>query len=142
VRRFTVSPGVVRAQWLLDCGHEGTIDSRAAGLELDCAACDRREIPDGATPGRRTPVFTAATTPKALLAEHRTNAWAVLQVEVGSVAFSEQDPPWARTATAEHSITIVPGRSHKVAVLGDTRYSVQFFELPVAPPSATVGIGP
>jgi tellurite resistance-related uncharacterized protein len=140
VRRFTVSLGVVHGRWLLDCGHEGTIDSRAAGLELDCVACDRRQIPEGATPGRRTPLFTAASTPKAFLSEHRTNAWAVLQVAVGSVAFSEQDPPWATTATAELPITIVPGRPHKVAAQNDTQFSAQFFDLPVAPSSVSVGV--
>ncbi len=121
----------------LNCGHRwtaghGSTGNAIAGSEVDCAACDRRELPDTTTPGRRTPDFVATTVPRGLLADHRTTAWAMLVVDRGTVRFTEPDPSWECTATPDQPVVIVPDRKHHVTPSADAQFAVQFFDLPQA----------
>ncbi len=121
---------VESGQVLLSCGHQLPSAPRTTGSCADCDGCDRRELPELVTKGRRTRAFTADTVPAALLSDHRTNAWASLVVTSGSVTFREDDPPWEATANAQRAIVIVPGRPHRISPSPDAVFAVQFFDLP------------
>lgn len=87
-------------------------------------------LPATVTLGRRTPTFTAGTTPPALLADHRTAVWARLEVETGSVVLTEDDPPYQHTVAAGRAVVLIPNRAHRIAPSADARFAVQFFDDP------------
>lgn len=124
-----------RVELVLSCGHRVWLG--AAGPrpdEVDCGACARRSMPPGLVAGRRTPSFTAATVPPALLADHRTAVWARLEVEAGTVAFVDEGPGGVDVvADPGHPVTIVPDRPHRVRPSPGARFAVQFFDPGPAP---------
>ena len=85
------------------------------------------EIPATAVPGRRTPTFTAATTPAGLLRDHLTTAWAELVVLAGSVLFVDETSQRI-VATPGRRVTIVPGTRHHVEPAPGAEFYVQFYE--------------
>ena len=85
-------------------------------------------IPESATPGRRTPTFTADTTPPALLKDHHTTVWAELTVLAGSVTFVEQETANEQLATPDNTVTIVPDMKHHIVPSADAEFYVQFYE--------------
>lgn len=89
-----------------------------------------RQIPAGATEGRTTPRFNAGSVPKALLSDHHTTVWAELIVDAGSVEFSQDQPPYAATATPDRSVIIEPNTKHRIAPSKDAIFRVQFWEEP------------
>jgi tellurite resistance-related uncharacterized protein len=113
----------------LACGHRGRPPSDRAVDEVDCPDCRRRLIPDRVTSGRRTPTFTAESVPPALLRDHRTTAWARLEVEAGTVVLVEDHPPWRAEARPDQPVVIVPDRPHRVVPSADAHFAVQFFDL-------------
>ena len=89
--------------------------------------CASREIPATAVPGRRTPTFTAVTTPAGLLRDHLTTAWAELVVLAGSVLFVDETSRRI-LVTPGRRVTIVPGARHHVEPAEDAEFYVQFYE--------------
>ena len=87
------------------------------------------EVLATAVPGRRTPTFTAATTPAGLLRDHLTTAWAELVALAGSVLFVDETSRRI-VATPGHRVTIVPGTRHHVQPAEDA----EFYERSSDPP--------
>jgi tellurite resistance-related uncharacterized protein len=107
------------------------------GQHLECPACDRRELPRGHQPYRRTATFTAGTVPRALLARHDTKpgVWALLHVTRGAVEFFESEGSNERlqlVTAGEHAI-IRPEVQHRVNPLGDAEFYVEFWRAAVSP---------
>lgn len=98
---------------------------------------DRRQLPAGLRPGRRTPDFTETTVPAALQRDHRTTVWARLEVAAGTVEFIERgaDPV---TATPTRPVVILPERPHRVVASTDAVFAVQFFD-PIESPDPADG---
>jgi tellurite resistance-related uncharacterized protein len=103
---FTLRPWVVTEQ-----GRAGRI-----GQALECAACDRREMPKGHVPYRRTPTFHRESVPRALLERHDTKpgVWALLHVVRGAVELVEGDH--AQLVTAGHHAVICPEVAHRLVL--------------------------
>ncbi len=94
------------------------------------------DIPDGAEFRRVTPEFDEHTIPAALLDNHQIAAgtWGLLRVTQGSLEFIFDDQPdQPRSLGAGESIAIPPQRSHKVAITGPTRFSVEFYRASSTP---------
>jgi len=89
-------------------------------------------LPSGLTKGRRTPTFTAETVPRALTKAHLTNAWAVVEVEAGSVDFVDEQTYYRVTLAAGDQHVIMPGQRHHVEPDADARFAVQFWDSPAA----------
>lgn len=89
-----------------------------------------RGRPEGLRVARCTPRFTAASTPPALRAEHRTTTWAELVVVAGVVEFREDRAggPWSTSLRAGDTLAIVPGRPHSVSPSPDAEFYVRFYE--------------
>ena len=96
--------------------------SERIGQSLECAACDRRELPKGHAPYRRTPTFHRGSVPRALLERHDTKAgvWALLHVVRGTVELVESDArgDQRQIVTAGHHAVICPEVEHRL-VLSD-----------------------
>ncbi|MGI9594697.1 MAG: DUF1971 domain-containing protein [Acidimicrobiales bacterium] len=128
LRRTAGGPGPDDALQL-SCGHR-VVPNDPAAVEIDCEACDRRELPVSVRAGRRTPTFTAATTPPALLSAHLTRAWAELVVTRGTVRFVDEEPHWVAEAGIDRPVVIVPDRHHHIEPGPDAEFAVQFFDYP------------
>lgn len=107
---FTLRPWVLTEE-----GRAGRI-----GQCLECAACDRRELPAGFAPYRRTPTFRRDTLPRALLERHDTKAgvWALLHVVSGAVELVEvegQGEQRQRVIAGEHAV-IRPEIEHRLVL--------------------------
>jgi tellurite methyltransferase len=112
------------------------------GQCLECVACDRRELPRGYAPYRRTPTFTRDTLPRALLERHDTKAgvWALLHVVSGSLTLVELEPEREQhqeVAAGQHAV-IRPEVEHRVALRGDVEV---YLELWRAEPRAATAMG-
>lgn len=109
-----------------------TAEGRASmlGTTCECLRCDRFERPDGWSEYKRSPEFTAASTPAGLLADHalKDGVWGELRVDEGRVTLSAEDGalgPWEIVAPATHGIA--PRWRHRVSPSEDARFQVVFF---------------
>lgn len=93
-----------------------------------------RQIPEGATPGRRTPTFTAESMPAGLSRAHVAAVWAELVVISGSVLFVEEDARRRVEAGPGDRVVIVPGVPHHVEPSADAEFYVQFYGQASDPP--------
>ena len=84
------------------------------------------DLPDGVVPGRRTPIFTAATVPPALLDDHHTTVWAQLVVFDGTVTFIDASGR-SSVATPASPVVIAPHARHRIEPDADARFAVQFY---------------
>jgi len=88
-------------------------------------------LPSACQPYRRTPVFTEATVPPALLRSHRTapGTWALIHVLEGRLLYRVLDPRSERTLDPCGAPGLVePGVQHEVALLGPVRFQVEFYK--------------
>jgi tellurite resistance-related uncharacterized protein len=131
----------------LDCGHgqhvrheppfverawTQTEEGRASriGNELDCVRCDRREMPDGFAPYRRTPSFTEATMPAALRERHTTKrgVWARIHVVRGRLEYRVFEPFDTTEELAPGTDGVVIAEvEHAVAPIGEVEFHVEFW---------------
>ena len=78
-------------------GH-GCLQTKAVNLEsvrpLDCARCDRRELPEGYESYRRTPDFTEESIPAAILNRHATRrgVWGLIRISRGQLEYHIHSP--------------------------------------------------
>ncbi len=110
--------------------------SARLGHPLDCARCDRRELPDGWAPHRRTDTFSETTVPKGLLSRHTTKAgvWARIHVLRGRLEYRIHEPfDTVEVIEAGERGTVLPEVEHEVAPVGPTEFFVEFWRR--APPS-------
>jgi tellurite methyltransferase len=137
------------SQWVaeLACGHRRhtrhdpplsertwvlTPEGREAriGAELDCAPCDRKVIPSGYEPYRRTPVFDERSIPPALLRHHATKPgiWGRIHVTYGSVDYLMDAPFHSKERLCEDSPgVVVPEVDHHLEVSGRVSFFVEFW---------------
>jgi tellurite methyltransferase len=134
----------------LDCGHgqhvrhdppfalrawTQTEEGRAAriGTALDCVRCDRREMPDGFAPYRRTAAFTEASMPAALRGRHSTKrgVWARIHVTRGRLVYRIYEPFDTSEMLAPGTPGVVlPEVEHAVEPLGEVEFHVEFWRPP------------
>lgn len=119
---FTLRPWVLTAE-----GRAGRL-----GQALDCPLCDRREMPSGHAPYKRTGEFTQGSVPPGLLRQHETKAgvWALAHVVDGALEFVEADKDGERreTVLSGQSAIIRPEVPHRVIPLGHVRFFVEFWQ--------------
>lgn len=90
-------------------------------------------IPEGVAAFRRTPLFTEAAIPAALLADHRTKtgSWGLIHVVKGRLLYAVTDPrrpPREQRLTPETPPGIVePDILHRVAPEGEVAFFVEFW---------------
>lgn len=90
------------------------------------------QLPEGATPYKRTPTFTEATVPAGLLNDHSIKAgtWGLIHVEAGRLRYVVTDV--RAPAVDEVLVTggapgvVEPGILHRVEPLGPVRFFVEF----------------
>jgi tellurite resistance-related uncharacterized protein len=85
-------------------------------------------LPAGLVRGRRTPTFTAETVPFALTKAHLTAAWAVVEVEAGSLVFADEVTGDRVVLEAGARHVIVPGQRHHVEPDDAAAFAVQFWD--------------
>ena len=100
------------------------------GSEVDCAECDRRLIPAGYEPYRRTAVFDETTVPEGLRRRHTTKpgVWARIEVTRGALDYyghapfdtHEQLTPAARGV-------VLPEVEHHVDTAGPVSFFLEFW---------------
>jgi tellurite resistance-related uncharacterized protein len=137
-------------EWIagLDCGHRRhvrhdpplserpwveTAEGRAGrvGAEIECGDCQRRTIPDGHTPYRRTPTFDERTVPTTLTRAHTTKAgvWALIHVLEGRLEYRVHAPfDTSEIVEADARATVLPEVEHEVAPLGAVKFFVEFLK--------------
>jgi tellurite resistance-related uncharacterized protein len=102
------------------------------GAPLECARCDRRELPEGSKAYRRTAAFTEASVPDALLKTHTTKrgVWGVIHVDRGRLEYHVSAPFHTQEVLAPGSPGVVlPEVEHRVAPLGEVEFFVEFWRL-------------
>jgi tellurite methyltransferase len=129
---FTLRPWVATSE-----GRAGRI-----GQELECPLCDRKEMPAGHGPYKRTASFTRETVPQGLLQRHSTKAgvWALVHVSRGALEFFEAEAGGEsrQLVRAGQTAVIRPELEHRVAPLEDVEFFVEFWRagVPGVPTSA------
>ncbi len=101
------------------------------GSELDCLRCHRMEWPEGLETYRRTPEFDENTVPDGLRREHATKrgVWARLHVLAGKLQYHIGAPiDRSLQVAAGATAVIVPQVSHRVEVIGRSRFFVEFWK--------------
>ncbi|HEX4214622.1 MAG TPA: DUF3565 domain-containing protein [Candidatus Dormibacteraeota bacterium] len=116
--------------WVLD--KEGR--SRHLGVEVDCARCDRAELPDGlAVVGRAGP-WDRGSLPAALLGTHRLpeGRWGLLHVASGTVGFrmNRGQGILAVDLRAGSEQPIPPGAAHHLVPRGPVSLTLAFLARP------------
>lgn len=120
---FELRPWVVTAG-----GREGRL-----GQSLECAPCDRGELPEGFAPYRRTATFSEDSIPPGLLREHSTKAgvWARIIVEQGQLQLREASKPEvSRLLRGGEAALMAPEVTHQVEPGGVVRFHVEFWAAP------------
>lgn len=124
-------PPFTERPWVL------TAEGRASrvGADLDCVRCDRREMPEGYAPYRRTQAFTNDSIPEALLKNHATKrgVWGLIHVARGRLEYRVAAPCEAVETLAPGSVGVVlPEVEHCVAPLGPVAFVVEFWRRPTS----------
>jgi tellurite methyltransferase len=100
------------------------------GSELDCVRCDRREIPSGYEPYRRTSLFDERSVPGALLDHHSTKrgVWARIHVTGGSLDYHLHAPFDSRERLTPLAPGVVlPEVEHHLELSGPVSFFVEFW---------------
>lgn len=116
-------PWVLRAE-----AREQMLDTK-----LNCLFCDMPQLPPGASEYKATAVFTEDTVPKGLLKDHQTRpgTWGVIRVIEGKLLYEiAGSQRWVLRPGVDG--VIEPEAKHHVRPLGNVRFQVSFFRLPVA----------
>jgi tellurite resistance-related uncharacterized protein len=108
-----------------------TPQGRAAhlGQSLDCPLCDRFEWPLDLIAYKRTPEFSAETTPAGLRKDHATKpgVWARIVILEGTLHYQVDALGVSFELTPELPGTVVPEMLHHVAPRGAVRFYVEFY---------------
>jgi tellurite resistance-related uncharacterized protein len=119
-------PPFLERPWVLsEEGRRSRIDT-----PLDCVRCDRREIPEGYSPYRRTDAFTRESVPAGLLRRHTTKrgVWARIHVSRGRLEYHVHAPYDTRELLeAGKPGVVLPEVEHHVVPLGDVEFAVEFW---------------
>ncbi|WP_350195161.1 DUF1971 domain-containing protein [Thalassobaculum sp.] len=84
--------------------------------------------PANLRPYRRTPLFTEATAPAGLLADHSTRegVWGKLHVETGQLTYIVADTGVATVLQAGQQAVIRPGERHRVSLDVPVTFFIEF----------------
>lgn len=122
-------PPMTERPWVLTSeGRESKL-----GTSIDCVMCDRRKIPEGFEPYRRTPSFSEQSVPKGLLHAHSTKrgVWALILVARGHLEYLLHEPfNEQQVVTALRPGVILPEVQHHVSPMGDVDFCVEFWRAP------------
>ncbi len=85
-------------------------------------------LPAGVRPYRRTPVFTEATIPAGLQADHSTKpgTWALVTVLEGRLRLTFLDTGERHLLDPETSGVVAPERPHRAEPDGPVRFTIDF----------------
>lgn len=85
-------------------------------------------LPGTLRPYKRTPLFTEATTPAGLLADHSTKAgvWGRLHVEAGELTYIVAETGETTVLRAGQHAVIRPQERHRVSLDGPVAFFVEF----------------
>lgn len=100
------------------------------GARLECAACERRELPEAHVAYRRTETYSEQSVPRALLSRHTTRkgVWAHIHVESGRLRYQLHEPfDEEQTLEAGSVGVVLPEVEHQVEPLGTVRFFVEFY---------------
>jgi tellurite methyltransferase len=102
------------------------------GQTLDCAPCDRRQMPEGHVSYKRTPSFRRDAVPAGLLREHRTKpgVWGLVHVRRGALLFHEVGSGEPRRVSAGEVAVVLPEVEHHVEPLDELEFFVEFWKAP------------
>jgi tellurite resistance-related uncharacterized protein len=133
----------------LNCGHSQSVRDNTSlgdyawvsdvaarnaklGTHLDCARCDRFELPESFVAYKRTPLFTEATVPAGLTNNHstKTGVWAKINIVAGKLRYRVPTLNTDLELTPEHIGIVVPEVLHNVTPLGPVNFFVEFFKAP------------
>ncbi len=118
---FTLRPWVMSAE-----GRRERI-----GQALECPACERREMPAGYAPYRKTSPFRSGRIPEGLLRQHETKpgVWALLEVSSGSLDLIEllEGGEQRTRIDAGKRAVIRPAVAHRVEPNDDVEFCVEFW---------------
>ncbi len=119
-------PPFQQREWVL------TEEGRAArlGVRVACVRCERRELPAGFAPYRRTPSFTQETLPAALRSNHSTRAgvWALIHVEQGELEYAVQgSSPEVQVLRPGVPGVVLAEQEHRVRPNGPCTFYVEFW---------------
>jgi len=90
------------------------------------------KLPGHVRPYRRTPVFTEATMPAALKAEHSTKAgvWGLVTVLEGQLRLTFLDTGERHLVDAQTPGVVAPERPHRAEPVGPVRFTIEFCAAP------------
>jgi tellurite resistance-related uncharacterized protein len=116
-------------EWVLDAG------GRAArlGTPLDCALCDRAELPDGLQLVRTSPQWDDRTMPAGLKRSHRIaeGTWGRIVVHEGTLRFVAQTEPELNVIVGPHSTQAIPPEvEHNVEPIDQVCFEIEFLSIP------------
>ena len=100
------------------------------GSPLDCVRCDRRELPEGFAPYRRTPDYDATSLPAGLRSRHSTRpgVWGRIHVDAGRLCYRTHAPFHDEAVLEAGDVGVVlPEVEHEVEPLGEVRFHVEFY---------------
>ncbi|WP_437944951.1 DUF3565 domain-containing protein [Sorangium sp. So ce296] len=108
-----------------------TAEGRASmlGTELDCARCDRLDMPGGLCAYKRTAEFDEGTIPGGLRKNHATKpgVWGVIHVVSGQLRYRIEGPAGRELLlTPEAPGIVAPEVLHHVEPDGPVRFFVEF----------------
>ncbi len=88
-----------------------------------------KDLPDGLSPYKRTPVFTEASVPAGLLKDHCTKAgvWGVIEVTSGRLRYTIPSRSEVVELHAGLRGIVEPEVLHHVTPLGAVEFSVEFW---------------
>jgi tellurite resistance-related uncharacterized protein len=114
----------------LSCGHSQQVATEPAeAAQLDCACCERFELPPHFVAYKQTPLFDEATIPAGILNEHSTKAgvWAKIHVTEGRLRYRVPAFGIEREVAAGAIDIVVPEVIHNVQPLGVVNFYVEFY---------------
>jgi tellurite resistance-related uncharacterized protein len=119
-------------EWLaqLSCGHSQQLEAEpAADTQLNCASCERFELPSHFVAYKQTPLFDEASVPAGLLNDHSTKAgvWAKIHVVEGRLRYRVPALDTDREVAAGQIDIVVPEVLHNVQPLGMVEFYVEFY---------------
>jgi tellurite resistance-related uncharacterized protein len=122
-------------EWLLQlsCGHAQQSQTESAPeAQVDCARCDRFELPAHFVGYKQTPLFNEATIPAGILNNHSTKAgvWAKIHVVEGRLRYRVPALAVDREVAAGQVDIVVPEVIHNVLPLGAVTFYVEFYRAP------------
>jgi tellurite resistance-related uncharacterized protein len=135
LRSFITCSQVATGEWLveLSCGHALQLhDQPSPETPLNCANCDRFELPAHFVAYKQTPLFFETTVPAGILNNHSTKAgvWAKIHVTEGRLRYRVPALQIEREVAAGQIDIVVPEVIHNVQTLGTVSFYVEFYRAP------------